>query len=133
MTHHPQVIALDQAVYAASGWRPPSMQQTEEPKMKPYERSRAAAQPEQKPKKGNPPIRKINAGCVHASVWENTMKNKEGQDFVANSVSIVRRWKDPEGEWHDSSSFHPNDLPNVVLVVEAALKFLRLDERSPEQ
>ena len=76
------------------------------------------------------PIKKINAGCVSASIWEN-QRTKDGREFNVASVRIERRYRGQDGNWQSTNSFGKAELPLVALVVAKAFEYLTLSEREP--
>ena len=57
-----------------------------------------------------PPVHRIRAGAVQASVWNNTSEALKTEYFT---VSFSRRFRQGE-EWKESKSFHRNDLPTLA-------------------
>ena len=72
------------------------------------------------------PIKKFAAGAVNLAIWEN-QKQKDGKQFVVNSVSIERRYLEGEN-WKSTNSFGVNDLQKIRLVVDKAQEFLFLKD-----
>ena len=74
----------------------------------------------------NLPEKKIRAGAISATVWENQGKNNEGKPVAYKTVSFERSYKDSKGEWKTTSSLRMNDLPKAKLVLEKAFEYLAL-------
>lgn len=77
--------------------------------------------------KKNKPVFSIKTGGVSASVWKNIAK-KDGKEYEFATISLVRSYKDKDGEWQTSSNFNLNDLPKVALVVNQVYQRLMLKE-----
>lgn len=54
----------------------------------------------------NRPVRQFRYGAVKAAVWENATDNG-----TMYGVTFNRSYRDSRGEWHDTGSFNPADLP----------------------
>ncbi len=77
------------------------------------------------------PIKKIMAGAVSCSIWENK-RAKDGREFSVASARIERRYRDQDGNWQSTNSFGKAELPLVALVVTKAFEYLTLSEREPD-
>ena len=66
------------------------------------------------------PESKINVGNVTLSVWKNEGK-KDGKDYVTQSVTIQKNYKNKEGKWKSGSSFSDGDLVHVILACQKRL------------
>ena len=54
-------------------------------------------------KAGNMPEKKIKAGAITATIWQNSIERKDGETASYNSVSLERVYKDKEGNWKTAS------------------------------
>lgn len=63
----------------------------------------------------NTPLFKTKIGLVKGSVWLNDSYY---------SVTILRSYKDAEGNWHDTGSYGHDDLLNVAKVAERCETFI---------
>lgn len=73
------------------------------------------------------PVKKFQAGAVGASIWQRTVK-QDGREVQQFSVSIQKRYREKKsGNWQDSDSFFPNDLPRVEMVVRKAFEWITLN------
>jgi len=73
----------------------------------------------------NLPEKKFRAGAVTAVVWNNSSKsNVSGEPIEYKSVSLERRYKDRDGEWHSTNSLRLNDLPKAITALCTAYKYL---------
>ncbi len=80
----------------------------------------------------NKPIKKISAGNVQASIWQNQVQvNGALKDFF--SVSVERSYKDKAGNWKNTSSLTVADIPKAQLVLAEAYRFLSLKGLMPTQ
>ncbi|MBW2973355.1 hypothetical protein KY346_03100 [Candidatus Woesearchaeota archaeon] len=71
----------------------------------------------------NKPEKKYKAGAISATVWKNEGQ-KNGKTFAFHTISIGRNYKDKDGEWKNSSSLRPADLPKAALVLNKAYEYL---------
>ena len=68
------------------------------------------------------PEKTFRAGSVSATIWKNTNKvNNEDVSFY--TTSIIRSYKDAEGNWKTTSIFRMNDLPKLQLVSKRAYEY----------
>ena len=74
------------------------------------------------------PVKKYQAGSVSLAVWKNVyVDGKDGREGVLYSVTLERRYKDHSGAWQSTSSFHANDLPRALLLLQKAYEFITLE------
>lgn len=59
----------------------------------------------------NQPIQKFRLGLITATIWKN-------DGFY--SVDLSRSYKNDQGEWQNTSSFHHSDLLNLSKCAERA-------------
>jgi hypothetical protein len=75
----------------------------------------------------NLPEMKFKAGGITATVWRNTLTNKEGKQGDVLSVSFDKRYLDKEtNEWKSTSSLRAMDLPKAVFVLNKAYEYILL-------
>jgi hypothetical protein len=67
------------------------------------------------------PVRKIRAGSVTASIWENV---KDGK--TRTSVTVQRSYKNGDGQWKNSDSYGGAELLELAKVALAAYDELHL-------
>lgn len=79
--------------------------------------------------KGDKPEKKFSTGEISATVWNNEVK-KDGKALQFRTVSFQKRYKDSDGEWKESKSLKPADLPKAVLVLSKAFEFVSLKQNS---
>jgi hypothetical protein len=65
---------------------------------------------------GNPPVDHIRLGAVQAAIWQNL--DREGR--VRYGVTVEKRYRNGDGEWHSTSSFGRDDLPLLAKAVDSA-------------
>jgi hypothetical protein len=82
--------------------------------------------------KRNAPIKKIRAGAVSATIWENEGHNDKGEAVAFKNVSFERSYKDSNGEWQTTNALRMSDLPRAVLVLNKAYEFLAIRQESEE-
>ena len=77
----------------------------------------------------NKPEKKIRAGGVTATVWQNQGQNKSGEPVTYRTISIERNYKDKNDEWKSTNSFRINDLPKVALVTNKAYEYIIMADK----
>ncbi|RLI97251.1 MAG: hypothetical protein DRO96_01110 [Candidatus Aenigmatarchaeota archaeon] len=75
--------------------------------------------------KGDKPEKKFSTGEISATVWNNKVE-RDGKPMQFRTVSFQKRYKDNDGEWRESKSLKPADLPKAVLVLNKAYEYLVL-------
>ena len=86
-----------------------------------------AGQREAAEKTKTQPAKKIRAGAVCATIWENT-QSKDGREFKVSSIQLVRNYTDKSGAWQTSNYLRAGDLPKAALVLSKAYEYLTLHE-----
>lgn len=66
------------------------------------------------------PAKVIRLGNISATIWDND---------TWYSTKIVRNYQKDE-KWHESSDFRPSDLPVVMAVAEAAMRWILNNENA---
>ena len=79
----------------------------------------------------NKPEKKYKAGAVSATIWKNEGQ-KNGKTFAFHTISLGRGYKDSSGEWKNSSSLRPGDLPKAALVLGKAYEYLIMHSSEEE-
>lgn len=64
------------------------------------------------------PSLKFVCGGVSASVWDNPVKDSNGESFISRKVSFEKSYKDKDGEWCHSQSFDLSDIPKLKSVLD---------------
>jgi hypothetical protein len=75
----------------------------------------------------HPPEKKIGPypGGVGVAIWLNTIETDGGQRQIRSVTISPRRYRDPEtGEWRDSPSFRPGDLPALIFALQKAQEYV---------
>lgn len=72
------------------------------------------------------PIKKIKAGSISATIWENKNQNNKGEDISYMSITLDRSYKDANGEWKKTNSFRAADIPKAGLALSKAYEFLTM-------
>ena len=65
------------------------------------------------------PEHTIRLGNIKATIWPN-----EGKNGTYYNVAIRRIYKDPNGNWTDTTGFYRDDLPLVASVAQLAVDYL---------
>jgi len=85
-------------------------------------------------KKGTMPIYKEKAGTVAISVFENTGKSKQGEDFVFKTINLQKSYKDKDGEWVNTNiSLRVDDIAKVIMLLNKAFENCTLKEKANEE
>ena len=71
----------------------------------------------------NKPVEKVRVGAVSATIWKNEVK-KDNKTFVNFSVGISRSYKNKDGEWKETNSYTPSDLPKLGLAIVKAYDYV---------
>ncbi len=77
------------------------------------------------------PVKEFRAGTIKAAIWANETESGAGTS-VRYSVQVQKRFRDSNGNWRDSRSFFPEDLPRLGLVVSSAFEYCVLQEACNE-
>jgi hypothetical protein len=64
----------------------------------------------------NPPVDHIRLGAVQAAIWRNL--DREGRNRYG--VTVEKRYKNGEGDWHSTNSFGRDDLQLLAKAVDTA-------------
>ena len=64
-------------------------------------------------------------GGISIAVWLNTVQTPEGRRTIRSVTISPRRYRDSQtGEWKDSGSFRPSDLPALNFGIQQALEYI---------
>ena len=72
----------------------------------------------------NQPVKKVRAGAISVSIFENTGKGRNGEARTFSSVVLQKRYKDKQGDWQTSGSLNVNDLPKAAMLLNKAYEYL---------
>jgi len=75
------------------------------------------------------PEKKIRAGAISATIWNNEAVNPKGELNFYSTISIERSYKDKEGKWQYTNSMRLSDLPKAALVLNKAYEYLIFKEK----
>lgn len=67
----------------------------------------------------NKPEAKFSAGAVSATIWSNASDHGS-----FSTISLVRTYKDKDGQWKTTTTMRINDLPKAHLVLTKAYDYL---------
>lgn len=85
----------------------------------------APAKPDTPTPKG--PEKKIGpfpAG-IGVAIWINTIQTDDGSRKIRSITLNPRRYFDREsGEWRDSGSYHPGDIPALIFALQKAQEYV---------
>ncbi len=63
-------------------------------------------------------------GGISVNVWRNTVQTDAGPRQFRSITLAPRSYRDAKtGEWNDSSSYRPIDLPAIILALQKAYEF----------
>lgn len=75
-------------------------------------------------------MKEFRARNLSLAIWQNE-GTREGRPITLHSITLNKRYQDQDsGEWKDSSSFFPDDLPRLRLLLEKAYEHLVLRDVS---
>lgn len=83
--------------------------------------------PEQVTTAGRGPERKIGpfTGGIAVAVWTNTVQTEHGPRSYRSVTISPRRYQDRQtGQWKDSNSFNPGDLPALIYALQKAQEYV---------
>lgn len=81
----------------------------------------------------NQPVKEFRARNISLAIWQNE-GIRHGQPVTLHSVTLNKRYYDKEtDEWKDSSSFFPDDLPRLRLLLDKAYEHLLLRDRDKDR
>lgn len=68
---------------------------------------------------------------IQVALWPNTITLRDGSVVTVLSLTIQRRYKDGNGDWHTSNSFRNHDLPVLMHALQRAHSYA-LDQREQD-
>ncbi len=71
----------------------------------------------------NQPAKKFVVGNVDVAVWNNTGKDRDGNDFVKSSVTLQKTYK-KGNEFAHTGSLDVNEIPKAIVALQQAYEFL---------
>lgn len=76
--------------------------------------------------KADPPEKKIGPiGTISVAVWLNTIETDDGPRKVRSITISPRRYRDKNsGDWKDTSSYRPGDLPALIFALTKAQEYV---------
>ena len=77
----------------------------------------------------NRPVKELRVRNLSLAIWENEGTSRDGRSVTRHSITLNKRYQDQQsGEWRDSSSFFPDDLPRLRLLLDKAYEHLLLSD-----
>ena len=65
------------------------------------------------------------AGGIGVAVWLNTIETADGRREMRSVTIAPRRYRDRQtGEWKDSGSFRPSDIPILLVGLQRAMEYV---------
>jgi hypothetical protein len=68
----------------------------------------------------NRPADSVRIGNIEAAIWRNANETATGANPFY-TISLLRHYKDAQGEWKTTNSYSVDDLPVVAKVSDKAL------------
>jgi len=79
----------------------------------------------------NRPVKEFRVRNLSLAIWQNE-GTRDGRPVTLHSITLNKRYRDQEtGEWRDSNSFFPDDLPRLRLLLDKAYEHILLRDTSP--
>jgi len=69
------------------------------------------------------PEKVFRHGVCLAAIYPNEVV-KDGTVKQIRTVNFAKRYRDPHGEWHNTTSLSVNDLPTAILVLQKSYEYL---------
>ena len=73
---------------------------------------------------GNKPIKRFSDRLLSVCIWKNKGTSRDGEDTEFHTVSVSRGYKDRNGEFKNTNSLRPDDLPALRELLTQAEDFL---------
>lgn len=74
----------------------------------------------------NRPIKEFRVRNLSLAIWQNE-GTRDGRPVTLHSITLNKRYRDQgTGEWKDSNSFFPDDLPRLRLLLDKAYEHILL-------
>jgi hypothetical protein len=78
----------------------------------------------------NPLVKTIPCGNVLLSIFENESQRQDAATLYY-TVKVSRSYRDTEGNWIYTNSFHKSQLPQLIYACQKALEFIEVAETQP--
>ena len=82
---------------------------------------------------GNKPIKRFSDRLLSVCVWKNKGISRDGEETEFHTVSVSRSYKDRNGEFKNTNSLRPDDLPAVRELLQQAENFLNESSTEMEE
>lgn len=82
---------------------------------------------------GNAPIKRFSDRLLSVAVWKNKGTSRDGEETEFHTVSVSRSYKDRNGEFKNTNSLRPDDLPALRELLTQAEDFLNGDASEMEE
>ena len=73
---------------------------------------------------GNKPVKRFSDRLLSVCIWKNKGTGRDGEETEFHTVSVSRGYKDRSGEFKNTNSLRPEDLPAVRELLTQAEDFL---------
>ena len=81
----------------------------------------------------NRPVKEFRVRNLSLAIWQN-QGNRDGRPVTLHSVTLNKRYRDPNtDEWKDSSSYFPDDLPRLRLLLDKAYEHILLRDHDTDR
>lgn len=78
----------------------------------------------------NPLVQTIHCGNVQLLIFENEGQ-RPGSPTLYYTVKISRSYRDADGNWNYTNSFHKSQLPQLLYACQKALEYIEAVESQP--
>lgn len=78
----------------------------------------------------NPLVKTIHCGNVQLSIFENEGQ-RQGSPTLYYTVKVSRSYRDADGNWNYTNSFHKSQLPQLLYACQKALEYIEAAESQP--
>lgn len=80
---------------------------------------------------GQKPVFEARWGTVKVARWDNTVKKKDGTEFVNTNYTFVRGYNDGK-EWKDTNSYRVADLIKLRYCIDKAIEDASSIKHAPQ-
>ena len=82
---------------------------------------------------GNKPIKRFSDRLLSVCIWKNKGTSRDGEETEFHTVSVSSSYKDRNGEFKNTNSLRPDDLPALRELLTQAEDFLNSDSAEMEE
>ena len=78
----------------------------------------------------NKPIKTFRRRNIRIAIWENRVE-QDDETRIRQSAGIRKRYRDKNGDWHDTDVWFPEDLLRLAELAREAAKCMEQTEETP--